>query len=558
MNQIFGYQTLPEDKGRNVFKLSDTEEIVSSADEKIAIPQLRLFAQPNTSIHSCHSTKYRAYSYVWGIPVHPDIPAKDIPEWCIKVISEKDYDRFKELIGTFIIIVDEPHLKKVTFVNDILGIRPFFHGTFQGRMVFGSNVWSMQGAGMSAGNIDYDSVSAWIVYGYNSTDGSLFSDLQRLTPGAVTTITDGKYAEFQYARFESDHKAPPIEQVSEEVHHIVSSTVKTLLANHNRFSLPLSGGFDSRYLLSLSLLNGNPSIECSTVSISEKERQVAHQIADMLGVSLKTYDINGSIWNFYEDPYHFMADGFPITKFVPYRIAQDYSGLPMMNGFMGDALIRGDSDKYQGKYETEWDENPVDVLQRKHTRINLRLLRKDIALKVMARSRPSMEKAVREGSILGKIMTWQDYYYTHRFYISNNFLQHIEFADALIPFYNWPLLSFKMKHAYKVFNLDTYCKIFEKHFPNLSGIPRSSDLQSAKKKTPGIAKCTKQWAREIIPTLLFKADLSLLQKSLSIPYSIAAVSGLHRAESSVFDLKRLYLLERKTKDTGLNFDWKSL
>jgi hypothetical protein len=230
----------------------------------------------------------------------------------------------------------------------------------------------------------------------------------------------------------------------------------------------------------------------------------------------------------------------------------------MMNGFMGDVLIRGDSDRYQGKYETEWDENLFYVLQKKHTRISLRLLRKGIAAKVMMRSRPSMERAVREGSKVGKVFTWQDYYYTHRFYISNNFLQHLELSEAVIPFYNWSLLTYKMKHDYKIFDLDTYRGIFQKYFPKLAGIPRSSDLNPKKKKVSRTARCTKQWAREIMPAMLSKKDLSLLHKRLCIPYNIASIAGLRRAESSVFAFKRLYLLEKKAGDAGLNFDWESL
>ena len=557
MNQVIGYLQLSEQKEPHRFKLEESFSSVSKSDNGSMAQRLQVLCRPKSTVQVRRSEKENSYAYIWGIPVHPDISAEFIPEWCVEIVKEKEYSRFKELVGTFVVIVDEPKHRKTTFITDILGIRPFFYGYSDNRLVFGSDVWAIHSAGMSDGKIDYDSVSAWVTYGFNSTEGSLFSNLSRFSPGSVTTIHDGKHSELQYAKFESEFNAPKIEQVSDEIHDIVSSTVNTLLNTHNTISLPLSGGFDSRYLLSLSMLNGGAAIDCATVGISDSEKQIAHQVAEILNIPLRqTYNVKGSIWDLYDDVYHFMADGFPITKFVPYRIAQDYSGIPMMNGFMGDALIRGDSDKYLGMYETEWKDDPVDVLQRKHTRTFFQLFKKDFGRKALARSRPSMERAVREGMKLGKIMTWQDFYYTHRFYISNNFLQHLGLAEALIPFYSWRLLSYKMKHDYRVFNMTTYEGIFQKYFPKLSSIPRA--VETAKSRKPPNAKCSKMWAREIMPDIVDRKRLTLLYKRLCMPLNLAGMVGITKAEKAIFNFRKLYLLEKKTRESGVDFDWEML
>ena len=165
-----------------------------------------------------------------------------------------------------------------------------------------------------------------------------------------------------------------------------------------------------------------------------------------------------------------------------------------------------------------------------------------------------MEKAVREGSKIGKVFAWQDFYYTHRFYISNNFLQHIELTEALIPFYSWALLAYKMEHAYKVFNWDIYRGIFKTYYPELAKIPHAYDLPS-NKKTFKAAQCSKQWAAQFLPVLFKKNFLSLLQRRSCIPMDIAGFAGLRRAEHTIFTFQRLYLLEQKVKEAGLDFDW---
>jgi len=558
MNQIFGHQILPERISSNDIVFEGTQAVSPSTNFNLEPPQVKIFAHPHSHLQSCFSEKYKAYTYVWGIPAHPEITTNDIPEWCANVVAEERYERFKELIGTFVIIVDSSARHRITFVTDILGLRPMFMGRHNGRIVFGSDVWSIYRAGLSTGIIDYDSVSVWVAYNYNCTDGTLFSDLRRLSPGSAITVQNNQCTEVQYAKFETESKAPKIEQVAEEIHHIVSSAIKPLLANHKRIFVPLSGGYDSRYLLALSMLLGKNSIECATVSFTEAEGHVAHRVAETLGVPLKTYGVKGSLWNFYDEVYHFMADGFPISKFVQHRLAQDYAGIPMLNGFMGDILIRGYSDKFEGKYETEWEENLVGVLQRRYLKNVFRLFRKDITRRILVRSRIPWEKAVSEGAVGGKVFCWNEFYNIHRILVTNNFLQHIGQSEALIPFYSWPLLSYKMKHDYRVFNEDTYRRIFQRYFPELANIPHASDLPAKKRQYIGAARCTKQWAKQLLPVLCNKKWLSLLTKKLCIPLDMAFIAGLRRTESSIFVFERLYLLEKRIRDAGLDFDWECI
>lgn len=559
MNQIYGYQILPNKTSLNDNVFEGTQSVLPSSISNCKSAQLQIFVEPHSNLQSCYSREYGAYSYVWGIPVHPEIDTKDIPEWCANIVAEKRYDRFRELIGTFVIIVDEPGKNCITFVTDILGVRPMFIGNHNGRIVFGSDVWSIYKAGLSTGAIDYDAVSAWIAYRYNCTNGSLFSDLRRLPPATAVIVQDEQCIEIPYAEFQSKSQSPNAKQVVEDLHNIVSFNVKTFLSKHNRVSLALSGGYDSRYLLALSSsLTKKISIECSSVSYSEEEGVIAHQVAEMLGVPLKKYPINGSVWNLYDEVYHFTADGFPISKFVTYYIAQQYPEIPMVNGYMGDPFVRGTKDKISGKYETEWKEDLADVLQRHHLFTNFKILRKDIVKRIQERSRVPMEEAVKKGASIGKTFAWADFYYRQRFYISNNFLQHIEITEALLPFYSWELFAYKMEHDSGLFNRDIYHRIFQTYFPKLAKIPHSSDLPAKKHQHDRVARCTKEWARQIFPIICNKKWLSLLQKRRCILRNIAGVAGLRRAESSIFLLERLYLLEKKARDAGLDFDWECI
>ena len=230
----------------------------------------------------------------------------------------------------------------------------------------------------------------------------------------------------------------------------------------------------------------------------------------------------------------------------------------MVNGFMGDSLMRGSKDTFMGRYETEWDDDLVDILQRKHMQVNLKLLREDIATRIKMRSRVPMEVAIKKGSKYRKIFAWADFYYRQRHYISNNFLQHIGITEALLPFYSWKLLAYKMEHEYKIFSREIYHKIFQNYFPELAKIPHASDLYVKKNNYFGGAQCTKSWAKEILPIIYNKNFLSLLQKRVCVLHSVAGIAGIRKAESSIIFFKRLYLLEKSLRESRLEFDWDNI
>lgn len=558
MNQIFGYQILNEDDSYNNIVFKGTKCVLPSIDYDSTSPQVKIFAHSNSSLQSYYSYKHKVYSYVWGIPSHPKIAMSDIPEWCAKVADEKRYELFRELVGSFAVIIDDPIQHRITFVTDILGVRPMFLGNYKGRLVFGSSVWPMYEEGLSSGEINYDAVSSLIAYGYNCTGGSLFSDLNKIPPGTAVIFQEGQYTEASYTIINPNSEKPDAGKIAKDLHDIISATVKTLMANFNHVSLSLSGGFDSRYLLALILSLGKASIDCATVNFTEAEGQIASEVAKTFNVPLKTCKIRGSVWDMYEQVYHFTPDGFPITKNVNYCVAEEFPGIPMVNGFLGGILIRGVCDSIMGKYEDEWKGDLADVLQERYLFTSLKMFRKDIAERIKMRSRLPMEDAVRKGSQLGKIFFWTNIYYNQRYYISNNFLQHIAITEALLPFYSWELLLYKMSHDDRLFNRDVFLRIFKDNFPKLGRIPHADDLKSKKTKLFGVAQCTRKWANEIFPLICSKDWLSLLQRKHSMMRNVAGITGLRKAEASIFILERLYLLEKKARETGLNFDWDSI
>ena len=234
-----------------------------------------------------------------------------------------------------------------------------------------------------------------------------------------------------------------------------------------------------------------------------------------------------------------MADGFPISKSVTDYVARQQCGVPMINGFMGDSLMRGSHDRIDGKYESECAGDLADVLQRRHQMLGPKILRRDVAAKIRTRW-GKMPSTCRSRKLSPERSLHRvDYYYRQRHYISINFLQHLGQSEALLPFYSWPLLSYKMEHDSSLFDWTIYRRIFDTYFPSLSAIPHASDIPDNPSGGVKIARCARTWAQTHLPRLARKRCLSLIDRKFAAVVVVAGLAGNIRAENYIFTLRRL-------------------
>jgi hypothetical protein len=524
--------------------------------------RLGLFALPQANVRVAVSLEQQSCIYVWGRPSHHQVRQRDLPAWCAAAVARQQFDLFRELLGTFVIVVDEPLKGRLTIVSDVLGIRPLFLTQQGSRFVFGSDVWTLFHAGLITPAVDYDAVGAWLAYGFNCTNGSLFEGVRRVPAGAAVVLERGRATTISYAPFEIDSRARTTEQAADDIHGIVSSDVETLLAEESRIVVPLSGGFDSRYLLAL-CKGHSAGIDVVNVRFSPQEGDVADRVADVLKVPVETLPVDRSVWDIYDEVHHFAADGFPISKFVTFCVAERFRNVPMVNGFMGDSLVRASNDRFAGKEEDDWRPDLAGALQQKYLAISTNLFRPEISSRILARSRLPMSDAVSRGG--SKVFAWADLHLRQRHYISNNFLQHLDSSEAILPFYSWRLMAYKLAHAREAFSYQTYRRIFSRHFPLLAAVPHASELNTQRSQSP-LAACSVRWARQLVRPLWTSDWLDLMSTPQCLSLVGLAASRLPSlnqrlaaiVEDAVFTCRRAYLLEQRARETHLKFEWGAL
>jgi len=581
-NQVLGCLSNSEETFRDSIQIPGIELLAHSKGPDGGRWRLEILGTPKTIVLSGSPPQHNASAYIWGTVAHPDIPILQIPAWAAQIVAERRYERLKELLGYFVIFVEEPAKRRLSIVSDILGVRPLFYRLEKTRLIFGSHAWLLHHAGLTSGKIDWDAVSSWILQGCNYTDKALFADLHRLDAGSVVIFEENRQQVTPYVHFTVSDRMLSPQEAAEGIHAIMTPVCKTLYSQYRKLNIALSGGYDSRYCLAMAL-EANADIEkTTTVSFTEEEGQMAAEVASVLGVQLETMPVEGSTWDMYDRLYHFTPDGFPITKFVTHCLAQRYPGMTMVNGYLGGPLLR--AYEYKGFNEPSGQVDWPSLLLERNFFVTgpIRLARwfgEELTQHVLRRARDAMAFAMDKGAYMNRLLSWADLYFAQPRYYANNFMQHLHLAEAILPLYSYPLIAFKLEHHPSVLSKETCVNIFQANFPKLATIPHATDLEASNAARrdssflsrlthrPTVARCTAKWARQLLPTMIDPHSLPALRKKRTVLYTLASMSYLlqrcnHRlaesTESAIFNFERFYLLEKRCRDAGLKFDWHSI
>ena len=446
--------------------------------------------------------------YLVGRAWHPAVSHESLPKWCAQTLDD-DPSAFRSLLGAFVMVIDDRRTKRVTFVTDPLGLLPWFVGANGGRLVAGSDVLGICDAGLSSGQVDFDSVASWLCYSFVAAGGSIVRDYRRLPGGTVASFEkDGRLvSETRYATLKYVRNVVPPEELIEGLYDRVSAAFERMVRGVDEVNVPLSGGYDSRLMCALAAEHGRLKVNVTVVESTPAEVLLAKQVAAALGLPLRVLPVGARVVDLFDDPLDFIAEGFPVPRNLTNAVARLHPGMPLLSGFMGDAVMRGPIKSTQREFLAQ-DDNRLDddglaraANERFLIRTNrLGLLRQPVGSRAVARGMGCLLPFIRQARDAGRPLAFANLHLRHRLYFATIFLSHLDVADALIPFTSWELIEYHARHNGS-FAPDTYDRLFRRFFPALAHIPHSSQV-SAKSGVNGTAAPTprhlRRWGRELL------------------------------------------------------------
>ena len=550
---LFGFQGSPPTL--NPEPINGACEVTLKSESK-GSHGLRVYRGRDAVVDCGVSRESNVGVYIWGRAAHPIHSGSDLIDWIGNRAAAGNWRAYRELVGTFVLILQSPQTGEIHFVSDALGVRPFYYTLTPDGVLFGSDVWHMRGIGPGRVSVSPDAISTWLAYRFNCTETSLFNEYKRLPPGSVLTIQNGATRTEGYLERRHPPSIVPVEEVTEAVYAMVDSNVRALSRLASRVVIGLSGGYDSRLLLGL--VRRQQLLDCTAVTVENatKESVPAELVARALGVAREKVKVDGSIWDIYDEPFHFNFDGFPITKQESYQVAATRPGVPVMSGFLGDRVVHGLGSTSRGMDETQCSGNLVDSLFERHRNSTFDSYFRGITDRILARAKQPLRRAEETASKWGDVFRWADLYYRQRLYISTIFHQHLSFSEILLPFLSGDLIEYYLNVHRASFSRDVYLKIFQDHLPELAAIPHSDDLSSTRAASARPAsRRTREFALSVLGAIGTRRFVPEISSRYVVPRLLAAFAFPARVEYLVIDLYRVMLLVERLEEHGIEIDW---
>lgn len=551
---------------------------------RLTLPERRssatfhVFAADPSRVQTFYDPESDRAVYLLGRAAHPHVGASSLIEWCARTAMLESPTALRELYGHFVILIEDRARQQISFVSDVLGVRPWFVGAHDGRLVAGSDVLSICDAGLSKGEINYDAVSCWLRYNQELLGASIVLDYHNLAPGSISTFDRAgrMIGRTCYGCFEVDEQVVGQEQLVDDLHERVSRAFAALTRDADEINLPLSGGFDSRYLAALSARGQSQRrvpFRLTTIRTAAHETVPAQRVADALGQPLRILPIDRHILDLFDDPIVFGPAGFPTGRNLTSALARQQPGVPLLSGFLGDGLMRASLTQAGNHYfdleqRRASVEEMTDAADRRYRlKINrIDLLGSTVAKCVEQRAKRTLACVLSAAQACGKPQTYADIYHRQRFYFANIFLQHLDATEALIPFASWELVNYRMSHARSCYGTNTYQALFRRHFPCLADIPHSSAFE--KTSGSGIHRAfrrptrhLRRWSNDLLRSALGHPATRELASTCRFRMLSMLPSGLlaePQYQTEIIFLRKLQAFEQRLRACDLRLDWNAI
>ncbi len=512
--------------------------------------------------------------YLVGRAAHPTLSGDAFLKWCGDAAATEGATGFRDVLNAFVVLIDDRRARRVSFVSDALGLLPWFVGRAGGKLVAGTDALGICDAGLSTGEVDYDSVASWLCYNLISTGGSVVRDYRRVAYGAVSTFkADGTpLAQTNYARLTYVRNVVSPEELIDGLFERAHHAFTTLTRDLESVNLPLSGGYDSRLLAAMAAAKPGLRFNLTCVETVPEEAVMARRVADALDHPLHVIACPPSKIDLFDDPLYFLPEGFPKPRNLTNAIARMRPGVPVLSGYLGDGIMRGPLTKAAGEYLKLDDEQHGDefLARGSHERCfaltnRLHLLRDRIAGRATARATATFVDAIRTGRVAGRPIAHTNLYIRQRLYFSCIFLSHLDVADVLLPFPAWDLVNFNATHVGS-FAFDTYDRIFRKYFPHVAGIPqaylygltRKSSSAKSMLTAPRTSRHLRRWCAELIRGVPGKIGRTAITPHKLLKRLPSALMLDNRHADEIGYVHRVHAFEQRLAEANVNIDWSKI
>lgn len=269
---------------------------------------------------------------------------------------EKAVARFN---GMFAIALWDRHEKKLHLIRDRIGVKPLYYGWCGNTLLFGSELKSLTAHPSFKPEIDRESLTLYLRYGYVPAPYSIYEGVKKLEPGTILTFdkgrsqADGSRIKYWSAReaverglrnpFQGDDR----EAVS-ELDKLLKASVRDRMIADVPLGAFLSGGIDSSLIVAMMQAQSARPVKTFTIGFQEagyNEAGYAKEISSHLKTDhtelyvspRDAMDVIPQLPSMFDEP---LGDSSQIPTYLVSKLARQ-SVTVSLSGDGGDELFGG-------------------------------------------------------------------------------------------------------------------------------------------------------------------------------------------------------------------------
>lgn len=207
-------------------------------------------------------------------------------EYCLYMYLQSGPAFVSKLNGSFAISIYDSRNHSLHLYTDRFLSRPIFYWQKDGDFAFASSVRSLL-CSLDGVGLKYDpiAVSEFFAFEKVISDRTIFSDIKRLPPAGHSVFSSGKLVIDKYFKFDPSAKNEfsSWKEASLKLKDILKRAIDKRTADKCGVGILLSGGMDSRFILSLAP-DSVKGVTLVNADMKNQERSLTLKVADTRGV----------------------------------------------------------------------------------------------------------------------------------------------------------------------------------------------------------------------------------------------------------------------------------
>ena len=237
----------------------------------------------------------------------------------------------------FVVLLDD----SVVLCGDHLKTIPLYYSVFEGQVLIGDNFQELSKK-FDSSRLSSEALLEMQILGYVLDEKTYIESINQVRAGEVLTINmvHGTVESLDHFMFIYRKPERNVDFLEHKFHRLIEESIGSLVryANGRQIAIPLSGGYDSRLILSILSKTGYQNILCFTYGVKgNKESVYSKFIADTFDANWEMVTYDSDTWKDWDSE---------ISKKAQISIGQGYS-IPHMQDYVAvqSLLAAGKIDK---------------------------------------------------------------------------------------------------------------------------------------------------------------------------------------------------------------------